>query len=298
MIQENTKAWLAYSAVAIFWGTTFLAIKVAIHSFPPFALAAFRHTSAGIILVSYFLIRGYKLPQLKTLGTFAINGFLMLTMGNGIISWGMQYVDSGLAALFSALTPIWIVLINHLCGNKEKGGLLVAIGFVLCIIGSGLIFYNHSSELSNISFVWGLVAVFISNVCWAGGTVYSKNHQTMVHPLFGAGLQMIPGGIICAIIAGFTGEFKQLNPEPNAIFSLIYLIAFGSILAYGSYMYIIKKLPAITVSTYAYVNTIVAVIIGWLWLNEQLTFALLNAMIFTIGGVFLINYSIQKQFKN
>ncbi|MFN4082110.1 MAG: EamA family transporter [Bacteroidia bacterium] len=294
-MNSNSKAWLAFWGVAIFWGTTFLAIKIAIQSFQPFLLAAFRHTIAGTTLLIYFLLRGYKLPPIKNLKIFALNGVLMFAMGNGIISWGMLYVDSGLAALLSALTPVWIVIINNLYGKKEYSGPLVILGFVMCLAGQVFIFINHGGNLSNIKFLWGLLAVFVSNICWAFGTIYSKNHQIQIHPLFGASLQMIPGGIVCAMIAFLLGDFKSFNPNIDAIISLFYLVLFGSILAYGCYMYIIKRMPATIVGTYAYINTMVAVIIGWLWLNETLSFLIIVAMIFTIAGVFLINYSLQKQ---
>lgn len=293
-MSENTKAWLAYAAVAIFWGTTFLSIKIAIGSLGPFALAAFRHTTAGVLLLSYFLLRGYKLPPLKNLKTFATNGFLMLTMGNGIISWGMLYVDSGLAALICALTPIWIVAFNALTGHREYAGKLVISGFALCLAGQIFIFINHRNDFTGTNFTLGIIAVFVSNICWALGTVYSKNHQVKIHPLLGSSLQMIPGGLICAVIAYFRGEFINLHPANEAIYSLMYLVLFGSILAYGSYMYILKKLPATIVSTYAYANTIVAVFIGWLWLNEALTLPLMVAVTLTLTGVFLINYSMQR----
>lgn len=293
-MSENSKAWLAYAAVAIFWGTTFLSIKIAIGTFGPFALAAFRHTTAGVLLLSYFLLRGYKLPPLKSLKTFATNGFLMLTMGNGIISWGMQYVDSGLAALICALTPIWIVAFNALSGYREYAGKLVITGFVLCLLGQIFIFINHSNDFSSTNFTLGIIAVFVSNICWGLGTVYSKNNQVKIHPLFGSSLQMIPGGLICAGIALYRGEFQDMHPASEAIYSLIYLILFGSILAYGSYMYVLKKLPATVVSTYAYANTIVAIFIGWLWLKEALTLPLMVAVALTLGGVFLINYSMQR----
>jgi len=294
-LKDKTKAWLAYAAVAFFWGTTFLAIKIAIKSVSPFLLAACRHLFAGTILLIFFLSKGYKLPSLKHLKTFALNGLLMLTLGNGLISWGMQYVDSGLAALISALTPIWIVLINSLGKQKEYAGPLVIMGFILCLVGQVFIFINHGGNLNNTNYLLGLAAVFISNICWALGTVYSKNNQLKINPLFGSSLQMIPGGIMCGVIAFFMGDFNQINIAQEALISLGYLIIFGSILAYGSYMYVLKKLPATIVGTYAYINTVVAIIIGWLWLNEIITIYLFTAVILTIAGVFMINYSMQKK---
>lgn len=213
----------------------------------------------------------------------------MLAGGNGIISWAMQYVGSGLTALICALTPVWIVLINRLTGDKTRISNLVIVGFVLCLIGQLLFFKDKVSYFNDPLYAWGIAAVVLSNIFWAIGTVYSKNHKTDVPPLFAAGLQMIPGGILLFIVAACRGELSNLNPDSQAINALVYLIVFGSLLAYSAYMYVIKNLPATIVSTYAYINTLVAIILGWFWLKESLDFNTLMAAIITIGGVILVS---------
>ncbi len=282
-------AWLAFAAVSIFWGTTFLAISIGVKSFPPLLMAAFRHTTAGILLLSYFLLSGYKLPNIKSLKTYGLNGLLMLAGGNGIISWGMQYVGSGLTALICALTPVWIVIINRATGNMEKLHPLAVLGFVICLAGQFFLFKDKIALFQDPMFIWGIIAVVASNFFWALGTIYSKNHKTNEHPLFASALQMIPGGALLFIASFIRGEMHNINPQPEAIWSLIYLIIFGSILAYGSYMYVIKQLPATIVSTYAYINTLVAILLGWLWLNEGLDSSTVVAVVLTIIGVFLVS---------
>lgn len=281
--------WLAFAAVSIFWGTTFLAISIGVKTFPPLLMAAFRHTAAGIILLTYFLLRGYKIPGFSSLKTFSFNGVLMLAGGNGIISWGMQYVGSGLTALICALTPVWIVVINRVSGNQEKLHPLSVLGFLVCLIGQFFLFKDKVELFKDEMFVWGVLAVILSNFLWALGTVYSKNHQTQTHPLFASAWQMIPGGLLLFVLALFRGEMHAFSPAPEAINALIYLILFGSILGYGSYMYVIKKLPATIVSTYAYINTIVAIILAWFWLQESMNFSTIIALILTISGVYLVN---------
>lgn len=281
--------WLAFAAVSIFWGTTFLAISIGVKTFPPLLMAAFRHTVAGLILLSFFLLKGYKIPDLKSLKTFSFNGILMLAGGNGIISWGMQYVGSGLTALICALTPVWIVIINRVSGNQEKLHPLAVIGFVICLIGQFFLFKDKVELFKNEMFIWGVLAVILSNFLWALGTVYSKNHQSNVNPLFASGWQMIPGGLFLFVASFIRGEMHAFSPAPEAINALIYLILFGSILAYGSYMYVIKKLPATIVSTYAYINTMVAIILGWFWLNEGMDFSTIIAVALTILGVYLVS---------
>ncbi len=292
---ERSLAWLAFWAVAIFWGTTFLAIRVGVASFPPFLMAACRHTAGGILICSYFLLRGYKLPGKSQMKVFAVNGIIMLLGGNGIISWGMKYVDSGLTALICALTPLWIVLINKLKGGTEKVGLWAYVGFVICLAGQFFIFKDKLDLFSDNNYVWGIAAVVVSNFLWGLGTVYSRNHQTQTHALFAAGLQMIPGGLSLFILSAVAGEFSDVHPEPEAIISLAYLVVFGSIVAYGSYMYMLKKLPAAIGSTYAYINTIVAVFLGWWFLNEVLNFNMIIASVLTIAGVWLINKNVTEE---
>lgn len=290
----NLKAYLAFVAVAIFWGTTFLAIRIGInsdgiHLFPPFLLAAFRHTIAGILICGYFIFfKKLPIPSIQQFKQFSINGALMLVGGNGIISWGMQYVDSGLAALICALTPLWIVFINLIMGSNEKVTKTMWVGFIICLLAQYLIFYDKINLLSDKNYILGLIAIIVSNICWALGTVFSKSHKSNLPVLYNAGLQMIPGGIILLIISTFMGDWAKFNPSTDAVLALIYLVIFGSLLAYGCFMYILKTLPAALVSTYAYFNTIVAVILGVIFLNEEINTKLVLALLLTIAGVWLV----------
>ena len=293
------KAYLAYVAVAIFWGTTFLAIRLGIkndgiHFFPPFLLAAFRHSVAGVLICGYFIIyQKQKLPTWNQFKQFSLNGTLMLVGGNGIISWGMQWIDSGLAALLSAITPLWIVIINILMGSKEKVTWPMWLGFLICLLAQYLIFYDKVQLFNNPNYAWGLAAVIISNVCWALGTVFSKSNKSDFPVLYNAGLQMIPGGMILFIISTLQGDWTRLNPSNESVMALVYLILFGSLLAYGCFMYIIKELPAAFVSTYAYVNTIVAVTLGAIFLKEVINTEVILAMLLTILGVYLVGKKVK-----
>jgi drug/metabolite transporter (DMT)-like permease len=288
-------AWLAFAVVSIFWGTTFYAIRVGVESFPPLLMAGFRHTIGGVLICSYFLLRGYSLPGIKQLKTFAINGILMLSLGNGLVTWAEMYVSSGLAALICALTPVWIILFNTFSAGKEPIGWRVLVGICLCLFGQILIFYDNFQDLMNPAYAMGIVAVLMANFTWAMGTVYARNHQTNVHPLFGAGLQMIAGGLLLDITGTLRGEWVGFNPEPKSVWALIYLISVGSIISYGAYMYVIKKMPASIVSTYAYINTMVAIVLGWALLDEKLTVEMISAAILTIGGVWLVSKTTKKQ---
>jgi drug/metabolite transporter (DMT)-like permease len=294
VVNKNLIPWLAFFAVSIFWGTTYLATRIGVQTFPPFMMAAIRQGLAGFCLLLYFLVKGYAMPSKTDLKSFFFTGIVMLAGGNGIITWGMQYVDSGLTSLICALTPVWIVLFNLILGKKEQINGLTILGFLICLIGQVLIFSNRLSVHQSEHFWTGIVAIVLSNLLWAIGTVYSKHHISKVHPLFSSGFQMFAAAIIlvfCSILLGETNQSIVLTQE--AVLSIAYLVVFGSWIAFGSYMYVLKKLPASIVSTYAYINTAVGLLLGWYWLNEPMNIQTIFALLLTVLGVYLVSKSTQ-----
>ncbi|MES2689471.1 MAG: EamA family transporter, partial [Bacteroidota bacterium] len=284
--------------VAFFWGTTFLAIKIGVKTMPPFLMAGSRHFIGGVLICSFFLIKGHKLPDWSQFKVFIINGFLLLVLGNGLVTWAEIYISSGLAALICALTPLSIITMNMLFGaHKEKLKAKAIAGIVVCLAAQVIIFRDNLKELADPNYLTGVLFIVIAIIGWGLGSIYSKNKQTGIAPLYTAGLQMISAGTILLIFGSLIGEWPMFKPDAEGIYSLAYLIVFGSLIAFGSYMYVLKQLPATIVSTYAYINTIVAVILGWLWLDEKLNAAVIIAVILTIGGVWLVNSSFSKKEK-
>lgn len=290
---EQNLAWTAFAVVSIVWGTTFYAIRVGLESMPPFLMAAVRQSTAGLILISYFLIKGYKLPPLHEYKRFAIIGTLMFLLGNGLVSWGMIYVPTGLAAIVCALTPVWMVLINSFGKQREFVNYRVIIGFVLCLVAQVLIFKDKGLELSNPSYAIGLAFIFIANIAWAFGSIYAKRTHISTHPMLASGFQMLFGGILLAAVGFSTGEASRFEMNQDGALSLVYLILLGSLLSYGCFMYMLKRLPAAVVSTYAYINTVVAVILGWLLLSETLNLNMLAGVLFTLAGVWIISKNVK-----
>jgi drug/metabolite transporter (DMT)-like permease len=290
---EHNMAWMAFAVVSIVWGTTFYTIRVGLESMPPFLMAAVRQSTAGIILISYFLLKGYKLPPLNEYKRFAIIGTLMFLLGNGLVSWGMMYVPTGLAAIVCALTPVWMVLINSFGKQREFVNFKVIFGFVLCLIAQVLIFKDKGIELANWSYAIGLAFIFIANIAWAFGSIYAKRTSVSSHPMLASGFQMLFGGVLLAITGFITGEANRFHIDERGAFSLVYLILLGSLLSYGCFMYMLKRLPAAVVSTYAYINTVVAVILGWLLLNETLNINMLVGVCFTLAGVWIISRNVK-----
>lgn len=290
-MNNNWSAWLAYVAVAIFWGTTFLAIRMGVATMPPFLMAGLRHLFAGLLICSYFLIRGYSLPTKAQFGIALVNGILLLVVGNGLVSWAEKYITSGLAALICALSPLAIIGANQLMGKRESMTLKMWLGVGLCLGAQVLIFKNNLDDLAKPEYLLGIVFLLTAVVSWGFGSIYAKQKQTGLHPLYGASFQMMSAGVILLIVGSALGEWSSFHPDMQGIWSIVYLIVFGSILGYGSYMYILKHLPAAIVSTYAYVNTIVAVALGWFILDEEVNGLIWLAVVLTISGVYLVNSS-------
>lgn len=293
---NQTKAWLAFASVAIFWGTTFMAIRIGVRSMPPFLMAGSRHLMGGVLICSYFLLKKYPLPTWQQFKVYIINGILMLVLGNGLVTWAEMYISSGLAALICALTPLSIIGVNALFGaQKEPLKLQALIGIAVCLLAQFFIFRDNLAELANPNYLLGIIFVLIAIVGWGFGSIYSKNKQTGLSPLYGAGLQMLSAGIILLFIGTVLGEWPAYHPDADGVWSLVYLVLVGSLLGYGSFMYVLKQLPATIVSTYAYINTVVAVLLGWLWLNEKMNLSVGVAVLLTIAGVWLVNNSFQKK---
>jgi drug/metabolite transporter (DMT)-like permease len=294
-MNNQLKAWLAFAGVAFFWGTTFLAIRIGVQSMPPFLMAGTRHLVAGILICGFFLLKGYKLPTWEQFKIYVINGILMLVLGNGLVTWAEMYISSGLAALICALTPLSIITVNAMFGQqKERLGWKALAGIIICLVAQVIIFRDNLKELADPNYLTGVLFIVIAIIGWGLGSIYSKNKQTGITPLYGAGLQMISAGVILFIIGSLLGEWPAFTPTGEGINALIYLVVFGSLIGYGSYMYVLKQLPATIVSTYAYINTIVAVILGWLWMDEKLNTAVIIAVVLTITGVWLVNTSFKK----
>lgn len=290
---NNRNAYLALLAVCILWGTTYLALRVGVKSFPPFLFAGIRQLIAGGLLITFFIIKKEAFPPKKELIRHAIAGFLMIAMGNGIISYAEKYVTSGLTALICSLMPVWVILINMGNGNSEKPNLQIYIGIFLGMIGLLLIFKDNISDFYRTEYTFGIIIIFIATFSWALGSVFAKKTPPTANPLMSAGLQMLFGGAVLLACSPFLDTYGLYTIQQDGWYALIYLIIFGSIVAYGCYAYALTKLPLTIVSLYAYVNPIVAIFLGWIILDEALNAMIFIAFITTVSGIFLVNRGFQ-----
>ncbi|MBS1775881.1 MAG: EamA family transporter [Bacteroidetes bacterium] len=297
---KRNKAFLSLAFICIIWGTTYLALRVAVVKFPALLFAAIRQVVSGVIIL---LIAKKMNPTVdlsrKNIKHQLLVGFLLITLGNGLVSWAEKYIPSGVAALICSLMPLIAVIFNLVRYREDHINFPIAIGMILGFGGVALIFKDDWSNLSNTKYLIGIVATFIATASWAIGSIINKKKSSPINPIFNAGLQVLLGGLLLLFFSPFMDNYATFDNffQADVIISLLYLIVFGSVLAYTAYMFALRELPVGIVTLYAYVNPLVAVILGYLILHETLTIYTLLAFISIISGVYIVNWGYQRQHK-
>ena len=294
MPKENFKAYIAWIAVCIIWGTTYLAIRIGVADLPPMLFAGLRWIIAGSIFLVYLRLRGQKLPGKSDIIPLAIVGIALIGFGNGLVVVGEQWVSSGLTALLITTTPFWLVGIESLLPQGTKINLFTLGGLAAGLAGVTLIFGSHWEELLDAAYLIGILCILGADVAWALGSVYSKYRKVNTHPFMGAAVQMIIAGTAQVLLGLILGEASKFVFTYNGFLAFAYLTLIGSIFGYGSYIYAISHLPLSLVSTYAYINPMIALFLGWLILDERLDFIVLIAAVIIIIGVLLVKQGSNK----
>ena len=296
MIKNNNNIlpYLALAVVCIAWGTTYLALRNGELEFRPFLFSALRQIIAGILLVGgLFLFGKIKMPHKSVLINQAIGGFFMITLGNGLVGWAEVHVPSSVAAVICSMVPIWVILINLVIAKDEKPTFPIVMGLAIGLSGIILIFGENLSGFAVSGYVWGVILIVIANLGWAGGSIWMKRKNQESNPFLNAGLQMLFGGLLLLPVSAFFDDFQTIQWSNNVIYSLLYLILIGSVAAYACYSYAIKKLPVTIVTLYAYINPIVAVLLGWAVLGETLNLRVGIAIGVTLVGIYIVNRGYQ-----
>jgi drug/metabolite transporter (DMT)-like permease len=296
-MRNQGKAYIALVFICIVWGTTYLAIRVGVAHYPAFLFAGVRQFIAGIVLAfAALLINKNKDLSRHNILRQMLVGFLMLSIGNGCVTYGEKYVSSGVAALICSMMPLFSVIISLISSNKERFNSFIIAGLVLGFFGVALIFRNNITELGNKAYIGGISCVFLASFSWAVGSAISKKHKSPVNPVFNSALQLFFGGVFMLIASPvLDGAYTFTVWQPQALLSLLYLITFGSVLAYAAYMYAFSALPVGIATIYAYINPLVAVILGYLILSEPLTIYTAFSFIAILAGVYLVNKGYKKQ---
>lgn len=288
--RERQLAIFAWIVVCIVWGTTYLAIRISLESLPVALLAGLRWGAAGLIMTAMLPFIGEKLPPVSAWRSVAIAGFLMAVIGNGGVVWAEQYVASGLAAVVVAMVPFWVVMIEALLPSGERltrqtlGGL--AVGFVGIVVLVWPQLFNGGREGQQ--FLLGVISLLLACLGWAMGTAYTKRTSTNASPFGAAALQMLFSGAMLIAIGTVTGEWSRLAFTTRTVSAMVYLVLVGSIVGYSSYVYALKYLPVSTVSLYAYVNPVIAVILGTLFLSEPFSIRIVLASILVFAGIAIV----------
>lgn len=285
---------LAYIGVSFAWGTTFGAIKVAVQDFPPFTLAAIRFLIAGFLMILLFRLAGIPLPKRRDLGRLALVGCLLLTGGNGLLSYAEQYVDSAFAALMGNIAPFLFVCLAALAGERVPrlawAGLIVGFSGAIMLISPLLL---GAAEMQNDRpdrYFWAVGALVCGAFCWALGSFCNNRRPARCHPLMGAGVQTLFGGIAALLISLAAGEWAGgFSVSASSVGALVYLILIGSFLGYVSYNYCSMHLAPQQTATTAYLNVLVAVSVGVVLLGESLTREMLIGGGVIVLGVFMVN---------
>jgi drug/metabolite transporter (DMT)-like permease len=295
---ETSKNWLAYIALAVIcvlWGTTFLGIRIGVMDIPPFLFSAMRLSIAGALLIGIMLFAKAKLPATNVIVTQAIAGFLLFTLGNGLISLAEVHVSSGITAIICSMIPIWVTLINLGSSEEERPTVPVFLGLAIGLSGIVLMFGDSVNEFSNPNYAWGIVLIFVANMGWSLGSVWikRKNTTSQGNMFMNAGLQMFFGGVFTFFASFIFDDYSTFKWTAPALWSLVYLIVFGSIIAFACFSYAVKKLPITIVSLYAYINPIVAVLLGTFILGEKFNLRIAIAMLITVAGIYIVNKGFQ-----
>ncbi len=283
-------AWIAFIAVCVIWGTTYLAIKVALETIPPFLMGGIRYLIAGTVLGGILVARGEKLPPLAEWGSLAWLGFLMIGLGNGGVNWAEQYLASGITAVVIATSPFWMVAIDAMLPGGEKFsarkilGLSIGFGGIVLLVWPDITLAGADGRMV----LLGILSLQIACAGWAVASSYTKRHAMSRNVLAIAAVQMFFGGLFMTIVGTVSGEWSAISFNPRTTSALLYLVVAGSLIAFAAYSYALRHLPITTVSLYTYVNPVIAVALGTLLLGEPFRLSMVVAAGIIVVGIVVV----------
>src|SRR5229473_957729 len=283
---HTLKLALAFVAIYIIWGSTYLAIRYAVETIPPLVTAAVRHSIAGTIMFAWAWMRGLRPTRQHWISGFIVGGLFFL-VGHGTLHWAEQYVGSGLAALLIATEPMFIVALAWMMG-QQKITLFSMLGLIVGVAGVAIL---TGTEVTKGSSLLGMLAVLLGSLSWAAGVVISPKVKLPSDALGRTALPTLCGAAMLLIAAGLTGEFQATHWASISLRSLLglaYLITFGSLVAFTSYTWLLQQCPPALVATHTYANPVVAVLLGWLLASEPLTPRLVLSSAAILGAIVLI----------
>lgn len=289
--RQKRLAYLSWLAVCLIWGTTYLGIRVSLESIPPALMGGLRWTIAGLLLAGFMLARGERLPSPPRWGGIALMGFLLLGLGNGGVVFAEQWVPSGLAAVLVATSPFWMAAVEACLRDGEKlrtnsiVGLLIGFAGILVLVWPDLTLARADRR-----FLAGVIALQIASFGWALGSAYSRRHARNDHILGTTALQMLAGGLMMLAAGTARGEWQQLFFTSRTTAALVYLSTLGAIGGFVAYTYALRHLSVSFVSLYAYINPVIAVVLGVVLLGEQFDWRMATAAALVFAGVAVVRW--------
>jgi drug/metabolite transporter (DMT)-like permease len=265
----KVRIWAALATIYVVWGSTFLAIAVVVRDLPPFLSMALRHLVAGALLFGWvwWRRRGRLALGRREWGAAFIFGGLLFLAGHGLLAWAQQDVPSGVAALLVGTIPLWFAILARLAFGERLGGRAL-VGLVLGFAGLALLVDPSGEEGAE---PLGALAIAFGAFAWAAGSLWSRRLPLPSDTLLSAAMGMLAGGLLLTVVSGFGGEFDDVNVTPEALAAIGYMVVVGSLIGFSAYVWLLKVAPASTVSTYAYVNPVIAVLLGWAFNEELIT---------------------------
>lgn len=288
---SRTALVLAFTAIYLIWGSTYLGIRITIETMPPFAMGAARFLIAGAILFTVLKLRGAPWPNARQWGVNAIVGTFLLLGGNGLVAWAEQFVPSGVTALLIGVQPLFFVLTEWAWPRGSRPTFVTATALLLGFAGVAWLAAPWEQQTHGGLNLAGVIAILSACVFWAFGSIYSRHAKHGADPLLAAAVQMLTGGIALTLVAGLRGELTHIDLAAISVRSwaaFVYLIGFGSLVGFSTFVWLMRHSTPARVSTYAYVNPVVAVFLGWAVLNEPVATRTIVASIVIIAAVVII----------
>lgn len=291
--RHRLRVGTSFGLVYLFWGSTYLAIAIAVRHFPATVIGALRFSIAGLLMLAWCLATGKKVSISRADGLrLLLVGVLLLTGGNVVLAWTEQYINSGLAAMIVAVVPIWVALIEMLIGGDRLhrlgwAGLLLGIGGLFALLWPDM---ANGTAIGKRDLAVCLVLV-LGSLSWALGSVLSRRFSLGIGPFAATGWEMIFSGAVNAVLAFALRDFRHADWSRAGWFAIVYLVTFGSLVGFTAYIWLLEHVPTPKVATYAYVNPVVAVFLGWLFRGEHIDRYMVIGMVVIVGAVVLVTTS-------
>ncbi len=282
---------VAFAAIYLIWGSTYLAIRVVVETLPPFLSAGVRFVIAGGLLFMFLTARGLARPTRPQWRNALITGVLLLVGGNGLVVWAEQSISSGFTALLVALAPVWFALLDWLRPRGVRPRWKTVVGILIGFGGVVMLVSGRSAAAHGSGDGWGALAVILAGLCWAGGSLYSKHSHNTISPWMNSAAQMLCGGLALLLVGTLLGEPIRTDwtrVSGRSLTALAYLIVFGSWIGFSAYVWLLKASTPSRVSTYAYVNPVIAIFLGWALLDETVNSHMLWGALVILVGVITI----------